>query len=581
MSKIVVTLVYPVSHRYKVADIQRLAMLVSGALRGMVCIGILLGLVIVAQFAYPRHRTRPFLRIADRSYGFASIQRLQTSTRTLEQQPITLQLNQNVYSVSMQQLGIVIDTDQLNDQALNYSWKQRLVPFSILSRGDSLRFSYLTDEAKQNAYIDLLISKNYVAAKNANTVKNPSGVYILESEKSGVEYDRPIIKRALSQLNILIDQKIEIPGKVILPKVTNTNLQPVIDQINTIGNQDIIVSFAAQSIKLSGLQIRDWASVSIDELSGVAGIAYDRPGIEAWLRANSVSATQVANPLIIYKLDGVVQRQEAGKPGVALDVATSVETIMDAVNKKKTEAKAVFTPVRAGQRTVSSYSPTDLGVQTLINDWQVEHKNAKTAVYFHEIGGKNRAANNSADSSFFSASLYKLFITHFLFSGINSNTINPSEQIINGMDVNACIQAMIVVSNNICAVTIVDRYGWNAINNFMQTSGFGASSVAGGNVTVTARSVGGYLERLQAGVLLNPADTSTMLNYMGQQKYRAAIPTGVPGVLVQDKVGFYGSTWHDAAIVHSPKTTYVLVVLSQGVGSSGIADLARRIEAIL
>jgi beta-lactamase class A len=61
--------------------------------------------------------------------------------------------------------------------------------------------------------------------------------------------------------------------------------------------------------------------------------------------------------------------------------------------------------------------------------------------------------------------------------------------------------------------------------------------------------------------------------------YRKGIPAGVQGT-VADKVGFMNGLLHDAAIVYSPKGTYVIAVMTDGSSWATIADLARQIDTL-
>ncbi|MGZ6005624.1 MAG: serine hydrolase, partial [Candidatus Saccharimonadales bacterium] len=93
--------------------------------------------------------------------------------------------------------------------------------------------------------------------------------------------------------------------------------------------------------------------------------------------------------------------------------------------------------------------------------------------------------------------------------------------------------------------------------------------------------VANFLMRLQAGQLLNSSNTNVMLSDMGRQKYRSAIPAGAAGSTVLDKVGFIDNVWNDAAIVHGPKASYVLVVMTQNGGPDVIKDLTQRIQTLI
>lgn len=167
-----------------------------------------------------------------------------------------------------------------------------------------------------------------------------------------------------------------------------------------------------------------------------------------------------------------------------------------------------------------------------------------------------------------------------MFDAIEKQTIGGQDAIA-GTTVSNCLRVMIVVSDNSCPEAFANRFGWSTINSFAAKNGFGAANVQYGENAVTAAVMADYLVRLANGELLDKTNTETLLGYMGKQTHRSAIPAGLPGVTVQDKPGFYGGTWHDAAIVRSTKAAYVLVVLTEGTGASAIASLAKQIDALL
>jgi hypothetical protein len=80
--------------------------------------------------------------------------------------------------------------------------------------------------------------------------------------------------------------------------------------------------------------------------------------------------------------------------------------------------------------------------------------------------------------------------------------------------------------------------------------------------------------------MISGTDRSMLLDKMGRQVYRAGVPAGSAGT-VQDKVGFLWDYLHDAAIVHHPKGTYVLVVMTKSSSWGRIADITKQLEHIM
>ena len=120
------------------------------------------------------------------------------------------------------------------------------------------------------------------------------------------------------------------------------------------------------------------------------------------------------------------------------------------------------------------------------------------------------------------------------------------------------------------------------MNDYVHAKGF--SNGTGFNFTdathTTAGDLATYLIGLHNGTLVSGSNRDMLLEKMGRQLYRYGIPTGTKG-WTQDKVGFLWDYIHDAAIVHNPKGTYVLVIMTKGYSYGYIANVARQIDTIL
>ena len=78
--------------------------------------------------------------------------------------------------------------------------------------------------------------------------------------------------------------------------------------------------------------------------------------------------------------------------------------------------------------------------------------------------------------------------------------------------------------------------------------------------------------------LLSVESTDYLFGLMKQQVHRQGIPAGSRGSEVADKIGFLGSWNNDIGIVYSPKTTYGLVILTEGAGGlGGVQKLSQEI----
>jgi beta-lactamase class A len=102
----------------------------------------------------------------------------------------------------------------------------------------------------------------------------------------------------------------------------------------------------------------------------------------------------------------------------------------------------------------------------------------------------------------------------------------------------------------------------------------------GMNNSTTARGLLVLLESLAKGTAVSAGADEQMIEILKRQKFRDAIPAGVPaGTSVAHKTGNITRIHHDAAIVYGPRP-YVLVLLVRGIDdkkkSAGLmAELSR------
>ena len=189
-------------------------------------------------------------------------------------------------------------------------------------------------------------------------------------------------------------------------------------------------------------------------------------------------------------------------------------------------------------------------------DWGVYVKNLKT--------GKTSTYN--ASKSMVSASVIKLFIAGAVYEKVNQHTL--SEDTIAGD-----MRIMIENSNNDAANRLKDAAGgYEAVNNYASSHGYSGVglhrefSKTGPENMITPRAVGKFLEDVHKGRVVNSTYSNKILGHMRNQKTLHKIPAGLgcsncsaskSGELPDRGVA------NDAAIVYSPKATYVIVVLSQ------------------
>lgn len=144
------------------------------------------------------------------------------------------------------------------------------------------------------------------------------------------------------------------------------------------------------------------------------------------------------------------------------------------------------------------------------------------------------------------------------------------------MTLRALNEAMITVSSNFATNLMIDRLGVENVRATVSRLGADGMQVLRGvedtkafekglNNATTARGLLVLLEKLGRGEAVTRGADAEMVDVLARQKFRDAIPAGVPaGTRVAHKTGNITRIHHDAAIVYGSRP-YVLVVLVRGI----------------
>lgn len=167
-------------------------------------------------------------------------------------------------------------------------------------------------------------------------------------------------------------------------------------------------------------------------------------------------------------------------------------------------------------------------------------------------------AAHREDASYFTASIYKLYVAYLGLVDIQNDATEPDELYNQGRTRQQCIIEMIRESDSPCAEQMWAEQG-KAASTERLASSFGFEHTSMEALTTTVHDANIIMKRLQQQKDLNDDNTQLLREALGDQIYREAIPSAVPETKVYNKVGFYETGWLDVAIIELPSGREVVL----------------------
>jgi len=134
------------------------------------------------------------------------------------------------------------------------------------------------------------------------------------------------------------------------------------------------------------------------------------------------------------------------------------------------------------------------------------------------------------------------------------------------LSVHEALGQMITISDNYAALLLSEKVRLSNVAKFLTAHGFLESKVGtdGSVPTTTPSDIAKFFTLLYKGNLVNKEYDEKMLDFLKKQQLNNKIPKNIPkSILIAHKTGELGSFTHDAGIVYTPDTDYVIVVLSE------------------
>ncbi|HVX58131.1 MAG TPA: serine hydrolase [Candidatus Saccharimonadales bacterium] len=227
----------------------------------------------------------------------------------------------------------------------------------------------------------------------------------------------------------------------------------------------------------------------------------------------------------------------------------------------------------------------DAQLEAIMKQFVASHSDHEWSISLQGLGSDERAAAYDPSAVFRSASMFKLLLMYPLIQRTPIDQWPSVDLDVNGKTktLDACVQAMLKVSDNSCGKAVGDYVGWAYADAQLKMLGLQRTTLNDDSgPKTTAGDVAFYLQGLYEGKWFDGATRAYIVKTLDQQILRAGIPTGCGSACaVADKTGDLGFVRHDAGVIRYAGGAYVLSVFSDGASYSQIADLADQLQTFM
>ncbi len=540
----------------------------------------ILVLIILALFTpwWGVDRTMPWQKIWGQQISWASRYDIIRIIEEKQQSTISvLSRGETVASITPVEAGISYDVEALFRTLYATQAPVERLASSLSDVNEVPLISY---NESLIALVDSLASANEVTPVDAR-LDFTDGVAKITPEKVGRTVDKEQLKSAITSAVAQAKSTLEIPLKDAEPQVKEADLQKKLSQLEALQSREpISIAVGKDAYALSSEVLAQL--VDLEKLNTPEDIQLSRSKVANYVSA--IIAPRVAKkgtPERIVTLDRKVAETTAGTEGSVLNEEALVSDIIDAFAKGESSVQGSTVSASAGVVAEKRYSKSATGLQFLLEDWDAE-TGGEWGVYVQDNTDGALAGSLNPDKQFVTASIYKLYVAAYTYSELEKETITQTDATSLGKSVSECMRVMIVMSDNSCPSYFFDHFGYSSIQRFVQENGYGNTELdnsSGGDKYTTARDTMKLLRDIDTKLITEEYEQE-LRGYMAQQIYRSGIPKGISGKTVQDKVGFLYGYNHDVGYVQGDKP-YTIVILSNGASFSAIAELSRRIDAVM
>lgn len=543
--------------------------------------GMVVGLILSVQLIYPYETALPYAQAFGEGVGHRKASELAASFQEeFEKSEVVFEAGTYSTKVKLSSLGASINSERMTSQLTDYPLWKRLLPLSLVwLRPEVDRLDVIVHGEQLESQAEA-IAKQLTHDPTDASVAIKDGKLDIVASEPGYEVSASDINRAIvaGQYEVGVT-KLSVLAKQVQPKRIDSDVAEATQVASQAIDKKLKIMVESKGEYAPDDATRaSWVSITSED-NGIK-VTANREAIGKYVSSLNKKVGVAAKPVHVTVVDGKEVERSGGLKGAALNEQQLVDAIAGSLVSadEPAEIRVSLVDVAPGVSYSRNYSHSQAGLRAYVA-YMTSTQNVRIVV--QQLDGNGWSASGRSGESIPSASTYKLFVMMRVFDDINSGKLKWNTPMLD-TTVGGCFERTIVPSTNPCAEEWIRRYGRVELTNYIHSRGFskGTGFTFSDAAHTTAGDLAKYLIGLHNGTLITGKSRDMLLEKMGRQLYRYGIPTGTKG-WTQDKVGFLWDYIHDAGIVHNPKGTYILVVMTKGLSYGFIANVARQVDSIL
>lgn len=542
---------------------------------------LLLAIILCVQLLYPYETALPFAKAFGQPVGFKTHNDIAAQLQTVfEQVSIELKSPDRTATTSLSKLGAELNTEHMTMTLTEYPLWQRLIPFSLLVKQPTLVKLDVTMSGVKMQEVVGSIAKQLSHAPTDASFTLKEGALVTVKARSGVQVTASQVRDSLIAAAYTPQKTaVGIKGTAVKPTRNDSGIEQAKLQAQKALDRNVVLTVSGKTAFTPDAATKaSWLVIKNSDTS--TELSVDKEAVSRYISTINDKVKTASTAAAVALVDGNETARTEGINGTTLDIdGLSNQMSAAIIGEASPSLPASLQPVAPGIRYDRKYSNTQDGLRAYVA-YATSTQNVRIVV--QQLDGQGWSASGRSGESIPSASTYKLFVMMRVFDDINSGKLSWDTPMLD-TTAGGCFERTIVPSTNPCAEEWIRRYGRDYLNQYVHDKGFsnGTGFTFSDATHTTAGDLAKYLIGLNNGSLVSGNNRDMLLDKMSRQLYRYGIPTGVSATRIEDKVGFLWDYIHDAAIVHKPQGTYVLVIMTKGYSYGYIANVARQIDTIM